>query len=265
MGNDIKYTSKLIGTNLIKLILYIPLFILIVFLCKNIGGHYLENRIIRNVASGIERKNNIQNNDIYRDFQADLCLDSINPLDRKVDFDALQEINQDIIGWIYIPHTEVDYPILQAKAGKDADYYLNRDMFLRDSKYGCIYIQPNSSESLKDKLTVIFGHNMRDNSMFGSIAKYKSHEYFNNHDKIYIYTPYETKVYTALAFLSRDNEPLQNEVDVLNEDFNRRFMNYISNNSVVFNENAEGESFIALQTCSSRDGKNIKDILVGIN
>lgn len=108
-----------------------------------------------------------------------------NPMERKVDFALLEEINPDIVGWIWIPGTSIDYPIL---VGNEDDEYLNLDMEGKESKLGSIFSFCDTDRELSDARTVLFGHNMRDYQMFGELKRYQDLEFRKNHKRMYIYT-----------------------------------------------------------------------------
>lgn len=117
--------------------------------------------------------------------------------EKKIDFAALKEENQDIYAWITIPDTPVDYPILQD--AEEADYYLMHNL---DGSYGypgCIYTQYYNSKDWTDNHTVIYGHNMKDGSMFAVLHNYKDTEFFAQNPYVYIYAEDGVRVYQIFA------------------------------------------------------------------
>lgn len=122
-------------------------------------------------------------------------LDAEDPFNRYIDFDALQAINPDIVGWIYIPDTLIDYPIL---VGDTDEYYLNRNYKGEWSSLGSIFAFADVDLS-KDNHICLFGHNMISQQMFGGLDKWKSQEYADNHKYCYIYTPDRTKECTLIS------------------------------------------------------------------
>lgn len=113
------------------------------------------------------------------------------------DFAGLQEINPDIYAWLYVPDTAINYPVVQ-RAG-DADYYLRRDIQGNRSTAGTLFTQYYNQKDWMDNLTVIYGHNMRDGSMFASLHYFEDSQFFQEHPYIYIYTPDYTLVYQVFA------------------------------------------------------------------
>lgn len=103
-----------------------------------------------------------------------------------IDFDALQERNPDVVGWITVPGTNIDYPILHTD---DNETYLHQDIDGNESVSGAIYLDFQDEGDFSCLHNVIYGHHMRDGSMFKDIVYYKEQEYFDEHSDIYIYTP----------------------------------------------------------------------------
>lgn len=126
-------------------------------------------------------------------------------LDPGIDFSRLQEKNPDIYAWIYVPDTQVNYPILQSAMGVDTDYYLEHNLDGSTGLPGCIYTQQCNAKDFTDLDTVVYGHNMKDDSMFGSLHAYEDACFFQEHPYIYVFTPEETLVYQIFIAYETDN------------------------------------------------------------
>ena len=120
--------------------------------------------------------------------------------DIDVDFAGLKEQNEDIVGWIYFEDEEsISYPLLYS----GDDYYLRRNYLKEEETAGSIYIDGNNSPDLDDAHTLIYGHNMRNLSMFGKLRYYKTEEdYFENHRYFQLIT--ETGAYRYEIFAYKD-------------------------------------------------------------
>ncbi len=92
------------------------------------------------------------------------------------DFDYLSSINDDVIGWIQIPGTAVNYPIVQ---GDDNDYYLTHLYTGETSSSGAIFLDSGTTLGLEDRNAIIFGHNMKNGSMFAALNSYSSSGYYS--------------------------------------------------------------------------------------
>jgi len=102
----------------------------------------------------------------------------------KIDFEKLLEINEDVVGWIMIEGTNINYPILQSY---DNNYYLRRDINRHISKSGSIYMDYRN-DGFSDKNTVLYGHNMKNGTMFAELEKIYSGE-LGNDVKIRVFVP----------------------------------------------------------------------------
>lgn len=101
----------------------------------------------------------------------------------------LQEQYPDVVGWITVPGTRVDYPIMQAE---DNDYYLHRKP---DGSYlyaGTPFMDCRNRPDLSDRNTIIYGHHMKNGTMFGSLVSFKDRTFFEAHDSFYVFLPDRT-------------------------------------------------------------------------
>lgn len=98
----------------------------------------------------------------------------------QVDFNKLEEINPDVIAWIEIPGLEISYPVVQ---GRDNDYYLHHLITGENHKSGSIFMDFHNQEDLSDRNTIIYGHNMKDGSMFGTLDQYQSQALYRKPDE----------------------------------------------------------------------------------
>ncbi|MCC8168497.1 MAG: class B sortase [Clostridiales bacterium] len=110
---------------------------------------------------------------------------SIPQLD--LDWDAIMEENEDIYAWIYIPNTNVDYPVLQHPT--DDSYYLNYNLDGSKGYPGCIYSELANSKDFTDSVTVLYGHNMKNGTMFRTLHNFEEEDFFNENEYIYVYMP----------------------------------------------------------------------------
>lgn len=131
--------------------------------------------------------------DIQTDAIKEVAVEESNdPFDRYIDFESLKKINKDIIGWIYIPNTSIDYPIFR---GTTTNEYLYKDSEGRYSPIGSIFTFADSSDYLSDANQFIFGHSMREFKMFGELRMYREDSnYRKNNNTMYIYTERKTSM-----------------------------------------------------------------------
>lgn len=103
--------------------------------------------------------------------------------------------NNDLVGWLSIENTVIDYPVMQ---GTDDEYYLHHDFYGNESKYGCLYVRGKAD--LEDGTNVIiYGHNMKDGSMFGDLDLYQNADFCREHPALSFDTLYEEHTYEIVA------------------------------------------------------------------
>ena len=102
------------------------------------------------------------------------------------DFQSLRTVNPDVTGWLYIESADISYPILQ---GPDNDYYLHRTWDKKDNFAGSIFMDYRNASSFSDYNTVLYGHNMKDGSMFHETQYLMTEEYYAKSPYIWILTP----------------------------------------------------------------------------
>ncbi|MCM1187946.1 MAG: class B sortase [bacterium] len=104
----------------------------------------------------------------------------------EVDFTVLQEINPDLVGWIYIEGTEISYPVMQ---GEDNIYYLDHLFTGEKNKAGCIFLDSRNQADFSDRNSIVYGHYLKNGTMFTGISQYKKQEYYDAHSIILFLTP----------------------------------------------------------------------------
>ncbi len=100
----------------------------------------------------------------------------------KYNLENIAKINSDVVGWIKIENTNIDYPIMQ-----NGDYYLHKDIYKNYSSHGTPYLAPFCNLKKSDNL-IIYGHHMKDNTMFSQLEKYKNYNFYLNHKYIKFFT-----------------------------------------------------------------------------
>ena len=126
----------------------------------------------------------------YSEFKNNSSIEAELP-QNPIDFTALKEQNKDVCGWIKFESDDiaVDYPVLRTGDEKAEDYYLRRDIEEKYSTGGVIYIQKVNKPDFTDPCTLIYGHNMRNLTMFGTLKYLRDKEIFDRNEFFYVYTP----------------------------------------------------------------------------
>ena len=180
----------------------------------------------------------------------------------KYNLENIAKINSDVVGWIKIENTNIDYPVMQ-----NGDYYLHRNIYKNYSSHGTPYLAEYCNIQYSDNL-IIYGHHMNDNSMFAQLDNYKKHSFYENHKYIKFYSYYNGKTIektyeVAIAFKT-----------VVYSDKGFKYYNYTNFSDVQelndFIENCRklefyntgidinyGDKLITLSTCeySQKDGR----------
>lgn len=107
----------------------------------------------------------------------------------RIDFEALRNRNPDIVGWIKIPGTRIDYPVV---CGKDNEEYLHKTFSKKQNRSGCIFLDVNCKKDFSSDNSVIYGHHMKDGSMFAELVKFRNPAFVKRHKRIFLYLPEKT-------------------------------------------------------------------------
>lgn len=118
--------------------------------------------------------------------------------DHDPGFDELMEINPDIYAWLYIPNTNVDYPVARSTSDGDDSFYLEHNVYRQYQFSGTIYSEIKNQPDMHDRVTVMYGHNMLNGTMFASLHNFANKEFFEQNNTAFVLT--EDKVFTYLIY-----------------------------------------------------------------
>lgn len=141
----------------------------------------------------------IQNKGIVQDEeQASNELDSVRAIQASAvrKFQVLLQVNTDFYGWLTIPGTVMDLPVVSTA---DNDYYLHRDFYGKDSRYGTLFLDSNSDIQTPSHNLIIYGHNMTDGSMFHGLLSYRDESFYEDHKQFTLDTIYGKETYEVVA------------------------------------------------------------------
>ena len=140
------------------------------------------------VGIGITLNRYKQINKTYSDLQESFVVQVANETEQapiSVDFEKLMQENSDIIGWLYCENTPIQYPVVQSD---DNDYYLRRDLHGEYLSGGTLFVDYRCQAVGAEQNFIIYGHNMKNSSMFGTLEKYKQQSYYDEHPVLYYLT-----------------------------------------------------------------------------
>lgn len=138
-------------------------------------------------------------------------------------FDELMKKNPDIYAWLYIPGTNVDYPVCQSSDGND-DFYLDHNIYGDYQFSGTIYSQSMNSRDFDDPVTVLYGHNMLNGSMFASLHNFEDEEFFKKYNTAFVFTKDKLLTYLIYSAYTYDDRHILNSFHM---EFENIFLNYI--------------------------------------
>ncbi len=187
---------------------------------------------------------------------------SQNPVFPVVDFDALSDINEDIIAWIYIEGTNINYPIVQ---GEDNDYYLHYTFTGEENRVGSIFMDYRCENDFTGRNSVIYGHRLSDKTMFTALKNYKKQWYYNTYPNYIIVTPeknYLVKIFSGYVATVKD------EAWQVNFDSDEEFEVWLKNTKAksLFKSNVTPKAtdhIITLSTCTY-EFDNARFVLFGV-
>lgn len=178
-----------------------------------------------------------------------------------IDFEGLMEVNPEIYAWLRIPDTNIDYPILQHE-DEDQSYYLTRDIYGKSNVAGSIYTEYYNHKDFTDPNTIIYGHNMKNGSMFHNIRYFTDKEYFDEHHELYIYLPEKILKYEIIACYEYDDRHLIGTYDFLDEEVFAEYLEDIMNPRSMYTMIREGvelttaDKLVTLSTCIANKPNN---------
>lgn len=188
----------------------------------------------------------------------------------KLDWKELEEQNEDIYSWIYIPETNVNYPVLQHET--ELDYYLERNLDHSKGLPGCIYTQLLNAKDYSDRNTILYGHNMKNGTMFKTLHNYADGAFFEENRYIYIYTPKKVMVYEIYAACEIDDAHLLYKYDFATDEGTAEFLEDLAASRGMSNQIAEemevpeDAKVITLSTCIGSKPNNrwaVVGVLIG--
>ena len=170
---------------------------------------------------------------------------------REIDLAALREVNPDVVGWIRIPGTEIDYPLMQ---GEDNQYYLERTWKGEPNAAGSIFLEQHCSADLSDFNTIIYGHRMKNGSMFAALKYYNTVEYLQEHPYVYILDDAGPHRYEVFSAYEASVTGTTYRLAIKEDEMKQKFIDDCSGWSVIETgvEPTIRDRMLTLSTCTGR-------------
>ena len=166
-----------------------------------------------------------------------------------LDFTPLWEINPQVVGWISAEDTEIDYPVLRAE---DNNYYMRRLITGEYNIAGSIFMDYRNRGDFSDKNTLIYGHNMKDETMFSALAYYKEEGYYEGHPFFCISTPTANFKAELFAGMVVDGSLESVRLDFEDDQDFESYLEMLKNKSTFRSKTIVGsdDRIVTLSTCS---------------
>lgn len=178
-----------------------------------------------------------------------------------VDFEALWEINSDVVAWICIEGTSVNYPIVQ---GDDNSFYLRRLLDGTRNSGGTIFLDSGCEGDFSGRNSIIYGHNMKNGSMFHPLMEYKHQNFYQEHVEVLLLTPHRNyKILLFSGYVANVNDSAW-DLDFTEESY-KQWLSQISQKSCFDSEvqPTVTDHIVTLSTCSY-EFDNARFVLHGI-
>jgi len=169
----------------------------------------------------------------------------------EVDFEKLKQINNQIVAYLKVNETNIEHAVVQAE---DNEYYLRKDLEKKYNIGGSIFMDYKNKLDGTDKNIVIYGHNIKDGSMFGTLKNILNEEWYSNEENhiIDLITEQENQKYQVFSVYKIENEDYYINTDFEENEF-KDFIQTLKNRSIKdFNiEITENDSILTLSTCGN--------------
>lgn len=174
----------------------------------------------------------------------------------SVNFEELKNINQDVIAWLKINNTDIDYPVVKTI---DNSYYLNHSFDKTENKAGWIFANYLNTFNGTDRNISIFGHNMRSGTMFGTLENVLTEEWYNNEENQYITftTEKETYIYKIFSIYRIEAEDYYIQNNFKSDDEYKRFVKTLQTRSIkdfkMDGELEQTQQILTISTCADNN------------
>lgn len=181
----------------------------------------------------------------------------------ELDLQALKDTNPDIFGWILIPDTVINYPLVH---GEDNAYYLKHTWNLEENIVGSIFLDGQLSSDLNENFnSIIYGHRMNNGSMFGKLYNYNSAKYLQSHPSIYIRTENEIRKYDIYATYEAKLKEYTYLLAYPTDEIKQEMIDFSLAKSVVKTEIVPDclDHLVTLSTCTTWN-RNSRWVVIGV-
>lgn len=194
------------------------------------------------------------NNKIAEQIKSTVIVEDKNEEEYTVDFKKLKEQNNETVAWIKVNNTNVEYPVLRAT---NNSFYLNHSFDKSKNSAGWIFADYRNKFDGTDKNIISYGHNMRDDSMFGSLKNILNSAWYDNEENtnITLYTENEKSIYKVFSIYKIESEDYYIKTEFSNDNEFEKFIETLKKRSIKnFNiDISKEDSILTLSTCANNN------------
>ena len=177
-----------------------------------------------------------------------------NKKEYKIDFNKLKDQNNETVAWIKVNNTNIEYPVVKES---NNSFYLNHSFDKSNNSAGWIFADSRNKFDNTDKNIVIYGHNMKDNSMFGSLKNILNSDWYDNEENtnITLYTENEKCIYKVFSIYKIESEDYYIKTEFSDDNNFEQFVNTIKKRSIKeFNTDvSKDDNILTLSTCANNN------------
>lgn len=241
MAKRFKSRKKSSENKLIRIIIFIICLLVFIFSAVNLLRWAIYNKKSANLIQKVIEQN-------FTEEVSDNQIQATNP----VNFEELKKINEDVVAWIKIADTTVNYPVVQSE---DNEYYLQKDLNKKYSTCGWIFMNFKNNSNFLDRNTTIFGHNIKSGLMFKDLLKIYRNE-LGNDVTIEIYTETEKLEFAVYSSYMIEPEEYATQVLTTDEQEEEYISKILNRSSITYNiVPTKKDRLITLSTCDN-SGQN---------
>ena len=213
----------------------------------------IQAQIIQTNTEGKTENTEYVKNTHHENYVFDTC-EPEAPLKNPIDFENWISKNSDIYAWIEIPGLGISYPVYQS-TDTEENFYLHHDINRNYDFKGVIYTQKDNAKDFSDPVTLVYGHNMLDSTMFSYLVKLLDTETFQKVDTVNIYLPGKKLVYYIVAAFQFDKRHVLHSFDFSDANDYQRYLNYFTDPPTSLRQIREGrevsteDRIVTLSTC----------------
>ena len=188
------------------------------------------------------------------DDTAEEAAETVSSKEERIDFTSLKEINEEAVGWIEIPGTEISYPVVHTT---DNVYYLTHTFRRQENKSGAIFMEASNAGDFSDLHTIVYGHNMKNGSMFAGLKNYGKKNYYEAHPYIYLDQEDGTHCYQIFSCHEADVTDITYTIGYHSDDTYAAFLDELTASSLYNTDVSVGtnDSVLTLSTCTNKGAK----------